>query len=390
MYHVYSGVTEHLPVMSVHAGSVSSPFESIGTSTFKIVPMTLLRSASPHRRKPQAATRSTSTSSSSSSSSSVSGNSPASTTKPAAAAAAPTPGASEGSRNNRKGLTMHPECPVVNGTPYCPALWGMNRIKAPQLWKKLESNAPPGVLNPTFLGAVQDIGVYFGHKDLNRNVIEELSYTGGGGQPTGGNPTEDPTVLGGHGTHVAGTAVGQWGDGDTRGIAGVFGDGKVISCNIIPGSVPDGVTTLDVIIDCLSYVQSNDAHWVSSNSWGFTQPAYPDDPFIQLIRDSIKQFVCDKGGIFVAAAGNGFCRDQPEKTCLCPGQDRPWDCYYDKDLWVGVNISDAGVLPDGSKADGIMKTFFCTRQLLRRNWIASSPSPRLRPQTPSISSGPMN
>jgi hypothetical protein len=248
---------------------------------------------------------------------------------------------------------MPPECPplVNGGVPHCANLWGMNRIKAPQLWKKLESSAPPGVLNPVFLGTINDNGVYFGHNDLSRNVMESLSHTGAGAEPQGGNPVREE--FGGHGTHVAGTAVGEWGNRDERGIAGVFGNGKVISCNLLPETTPAGVSSLDVLIDCLAHAQSNDAHWVSSNSWGFVDPLFPDDLGIQLLRDSIKQFVCDKGGIFIASAGNGLCRDQPGSACVCDLNFSPWQCSSNFGRWVGVNVSDAGVLPDGTKIEGM-------------------------------------
>ena len=66
--------------------------------------------------------------------------------------------------------------------------------------------------------------------------------------------------------------AGAWGNGDTRGIAGVAGlaDRAVVSCNAFsPGSAFSstmtsvGAATQDVV-SCLKYVATVNAHWVVS------------------------------------------------------------------------------------------------------------------------------
>lgn len=60
--------------------------------------------------------------------------------------------------------------------------------------------------------------------------------------------------------------------------------------------------TDEAVSDCLAHASDVDANQIVNLSLGALYKA--DDPSLQLQRDAIQQFVCDSGGIVVAAAGN--------------------------------------------------------------------------------------
>jgi len=132
----------------------------------------------------------------------------------------------------------------------------------------------------------------------------------------------------------------------------VPGKAQAISCNMIPTNF-NGATFGQIISDCIKHVSDKNASWVSSNSWAFVNPLAPNGSTINLIRDAIQQYVCDKGGVFVVAAGNGLCRDFPSfnRVCTCTNPSAPWSCTGG--ISVGVDISDAGTYPNGTKVSGL-------------------------------------
>jgi len=218
----------------------------------------------------------------------------------AAAAATAESGGPEYSATQSKAVgvrTLPPECSgPTNNT--CQKLWGMNRINAPTLWRKLAG--VPTASGWVLRGALLDDGVFMEHNDLKSQVNASDSFTPRGATPAGGRQGID-----GSGTHNSGIFVGAWGGGDTRGIVGVPGKAQVLSCNMIP-TFFNGATSGQIISECIQHVADKNATWVINNSWLFASPLSPTGATISLIRDTIQQFVCDKGGIFVVAAGNGL------------------------------------------------------------------------------------
>ena len=227
----------------------------------------------------------------------------------------------------------------------CQKLWGMNRIKAPTLWMKL--TGAPTANGWVLRGSLLDDGVNLDHNDLKGQFNIADSFTPKGATPAGGR-----AGISGHGTHTSGTFVGAWDGGDPRGIVGVPGKAQAISCNMLPSNY-NGAIGLEVITECIKHVSDKNASWISSNSWAFVNPLAPTSNTVKLVRDAIQQYVCDKGGIFVAAAGNGLCRDFPSanRICECANPAAPWSCK--KGVTIGVDISDAGTYPNGTKVSGL-------------------------------------
>ena len=230
----------------------------------------------------------------------------------------------------------------------CQALWGMNRIKAPALWRKLAG--VPTANGSVLRGAHLDNGVYMEHNNLKSQFDIPNSFTPRGAQPTGGRAgtsVEDD----GHGTHTAGTFAGAWDGGDSRGIVGVAGKAQLISCNMLPLSRPSGVTTAQIISDCIQYAFNQSASSVSSNSWAFTAPLAPTSATISVIRDTIQQYVCEANGLFVTVSGNGLCRDTATIKCSCTSETNPWGNCNGRVR--GVDISNAGTYPNGTYVSGL-------------------------------------
>ena len=111
--------------------------------------------------------------------------------------------------------------------------WGIERIRAPYAWHGL------GIDGAGVTVAIMDSGVDFAHPDLIANYRGNL---GGGSFSHVGNwfntsvpTTTVPTDTLGHGTHVAGTAVGQNGIGVAPG-ANIGPNGAVFEAT--HGSAP--------------------------------------------------------------------------------------------------------------------------------------------------------
>uniref|UniRef100_A0A383V483 Peptidase S8/S53 domain-containing protein n=1 Tax=Tetradesmus obliquus TaxID=3088 RepID=A0A383V483_TETOB len=171
--------------------------------------------------------------------------------------------------------------------------------------------------------AGSDDGIDPTHNDLKNQMdrVNSVTYCRGtGNQPPGGVEAKNAA----HGSHVSGTAAGDWGGGDTRGIAGIAGPmkGQLVSCNVFGSS--NGATDSD-IGKCLAYAVSTKSHWAINLSLGGVG-SISDDEFYQ---DAFKDF-CNAGGIALIAAGNGE---------TVNGQDR------------AVDVANAGDAQDGTEAE---------------------------------------
>jgi major intracellular serine protease len=94
--------------------------------------------------------------------------------------------------------------------------YGINQIKAPEMWDKGERGK--GVVV-----AILDTGIDITHPDLKDRIIDGRNFTFEG-------PSTDFTDRNGHGTHVAGTIAGTQ---DGQGIVGVAPEADLLICKVL-------------------------------------------------------------------------------------------------------------------------------------------------------------
>jgi subtilisin family serine protease len=224
-------------------------------------------------------------------------------------------------------LAVASECP--SGTS-CPGLWGMTAIRAPQTWALVAGAQAPASF--TVRGSVIDTGGQYEHVELDTQLDRSSGVTFWAGASVGDGSDDH-----GHGTHVSGTIAGEeekkrkkrkrkrregrerrgrrerpkkrsqkpptpkknqktgkWG-GSSGGIAGIVGSPSSLAhCKFL--SAEGSGYTSDAIL-CIKHLASKNAALVINNSWGGTGRS-------QALFAAIRDYVCNKGGIFLAAAGN--------------------------------------------------------------------------------------
>jgi subtilisin family serine protease len=168
----------------------------------------------------------------------------------------------------------------------CSGLWGMTAIRAPQAWALVDGALAPRASD--VLGSVVDTGIQYAHVELDTQVLPSLGATYSRGKLVGSGADNE-----GHGTHCAGTMAGEWG-GAPGSIAGADGNAKIVACKFLSST---GSGYLSDAVLCMQHVASKGAQAVISNSWG--GGGYSSSLFA-----AIRDYVCAKDGLFVAAAGN--------------------------------------------------------------------------------------
>lgn len=171
--------------------------------------------------------------------------------------------------------------PVVPGAPNDPMLsrlYGMQKIFALDAWKKVKGGGSESVVT-----VVIDTGIDGAHPDLKDRIAQE-----GFNAITGARETKDDQ---GHGTHCAGTVAATGNNG--IGVAGVAWNTKLISAKFL--AAQGGGSTSDAI-KAIEWAIEQPGVKILSNSWGGGGPS-------RALQAAIKK-ACDKGILFVAAAGN--------------------------------------------------------------------------------------
>lgn len=185
----------------------------------------------------------------------------------------------------------------TGGTPDCD-------IDLPEAWEIEKGNS-------NVIVAVIDQGVKYNHADLQANMWPGIG------------PDGTSTVIGEHGSHVAGTIAAVTNNGTgVAGVAGGSGSGdgvRIMSINLFN---PINITT---VLGMMTYAADNGAA-ISQNSWGYGGPGV----YVQNEIDGIDYFNANgggstlNGGITIFAAGNDN------------SDDEWWPGYYSKALSVAA------------------------------------------------------
>ncbi len=176
-----------------------------------------------------------------------------------------------------------------DGTQYqnVPYLWGLYRIRAPEVWNQ-------GYRGQGVVVAVVDEGVDLGHPDLAANLWSNPNPNSQTCPGTHGydfvDDDPDPSDSGGHGTHVAGTIAAA---ANGMGVVGVAPEAKIMALRALGYF---GGTNF-MLVRALKYAADCGAK-VVNNSWGSgaRSRAYLD----------VLEYGNRKGVVFVFSAGNSY------------------------------------------------------------------------------------
>lgn len=168
---------------------------------------------------------------------------------------------------------------IAPNDPFFNQLWGMQNIKATQVWQSFRET-------PNIVVAVLDTGVDYSHPDLKANMW----FKGGRYGYDYFDNDSDPMDEEGHGTHCAGTIAGVGNNG--VGVVGVTWKAQIMAMRFMG---PDGSGSTSDAVKCIDWAVANGAH-ILSNSW-----AGPDTS--RELAEAVTRAE-QKGVLFIAAAGN--------------------------------------------------------------------------------------
>jgi subtilisin family serine protease len=181
--------------------------------------------------------------------------------------------------------------------PLVPLQWGLSAVGAPAAWDVATGDG--------ITIAVVDSGVATDHEDLRAQLVDDgaVSCLGTDGDPTRCRTSESAGVDDdGHGTHVAGIAAADGGNG--RGVSGVAPDARLLAIKVlvhecgIRGCGASG--TSDDVSAGIRYAVDHGAD-VINLSLGNTTQAVFGPAFEAAVR-----YAWDNGVVAVVAAGNDF------------------------------------------------------------------------------------
>jgi thermitase len=176
----------------------------------------------------------------------------------------------------------------VANDPYVGSAWHLGKIGAPTAWDTAEGS---GVVI-----AVLDSGVDASHPDLSANIVAGWNLY---------DNNSNTADTNGHGTTVAGAAAAATNNG--AGVAGVAGRAKIMPVRI---AEPGGMAYWSTIAQGVSYASDKGARVASISYDGLTQSS---------AVQSAAQYMKDRGGLVVVAAGNsGTNTGHPVTTAMIP------------------------------------------------------------------------
>ena len=172
--------------------------------------------------------------------------------------------------------------------------WGLDMIKAPEVWAK-------GYTGEGIVVAVVDSGVDYNHPDLNANIWTNSKEIPNNNLDDDGNGykddvrgwdfvdnNNDPMDENSHGTHVAGTIAAENND---FGVTGVAYNAKIMPVRVLNKSGSGTVANIDAGI---KYAADNGADVINLSLGG---------GYSAVIANAVK-YATEKGSIVVMAAGN--------------------------------------------------------------------------------------
>lgn len=188
---------------------------------------------------------------------------------------------------------------VPNDT-YYNLQWGMPKIKAPVAWNYAKGN-------DDFVVAVIDTGIDYNHSDFQGKLWVNSKEIAGNGIDDDGNgyiddvhgynfvtgtgdPYDNDTASGGHGSHCAGTIAAA--TNNANGIAGLNWNGKIMALKFLD---INGEGYMSDAAEALLYAVNMGAR-ISNNSYGSSANSVT-------LRNAIDS-ANTKGHLYVASAGN--------------------------------------------------------------------------------------
>jgi hypothetical protein len=192
-----------------------------------------------------------------------------------------------------------PEC-APSGS--CRAMWGMDLLRVAEVWKRLSVVPAAGDAAFARTALIADAGVSFDHSDFavpgGTYLARDQSVTFNAARyPMSSTPGNDDGN--GHGTHVASIVGAGWGNADDRGIAGVVGRARLLSCRFLADYTPEdyGGTGADAV-RCINHGTTTKSFVINASFGGGLSAA----DFLAM-RQAVADY-CASGGVLVAAAGN--------------------------------------------------------------------------------------
>jgi subtilisin family serine protease len=203
------------------------------------------------------------------------------------------------------GALARPAAAAPPNDPYFPRQWGLVEVQAEEAWTVTTGNAA--------LIAIVDTGVDLTHPDLDANIVSypDADFVEPEGTCTRVKGKRSCTQDGaqdkyGHGTHVAGIAAAETGNG--IGVAGVAPGAKILPVRVLDA---EGSGTTQRVADGIKYAADRGARVVNL-SLGYDATGHVSKLLGNLnpLYGAI-DYAVGKGAVVVVAAGNGPLADPP-------------------------------------------------------------------------------